>query len=149
MLQRKQTLFLLASIVVSIVCLSLPLGAIEPKGMGEWTMVYALFTKGGSLDYCVWPLFAIMLISYPFAIAAIALFKNRKLQAKLCVGAIAINLAWYAFYIYSVFTHFNQDGAFHIKFAAGLPLIAIILYLLARKGILDDERLVRSADRIR
>ena len=40
-------------------------------------------------------------------------------------------------------------GTFHINITALLPALAIGCYLLARKGILDDERLVRSADRIR
>jgi len=30
-----------------------------------------------------------------------------------------------------------------------LPMVNAILIFLARKGILDDEKLVRSADRIR
>jgi hypothetical protein len=30
-----------------------------------------------------------------------------------------------------------------------LPMVAVILIFLARKGILDDEKLVRAADRIR
>jgi hypothetical protein len=31
----------------------------------------------------------------------------------------------------------------------GLPMVNAILIFLARKGILDDEKLVRAADRIR
>mgnify|MGYP000988221704 FL=1 len=41
------------------------------------------------------------------------------------------------------------EGNVEVKFAACLPLIAIIMVVLARKGVADDEKLVRAADRIR
>ena len=44
----------------------------------------------------------------------------------------------------------NPEGTtFKPAFAACLPLVTIILYLLARAGIIADEKLVRAADRIR
>ena len=149
MLQRKQTLYLLAAIIVSIVCLSLPLAKIEPTGMGEWTVVYALFTQGTEIDGSVWPLFAVMLLTYPVAIGAIVTYKNRLLQARLCVWAVVLCVAWYAYYAYLLFAVFQAAGSYHTTVGVCLPFIAIVLYLLARKGIMDDERLVRSADRIR
>lgn len=149
MLQRKQTLFLIAAIIVTAVCLCQPVGAIEPQGMGTWTMIYSLFATGAEVSFTLWPLFALLVITYPVAIMAIALYKKRKVQARLCVWAVVCNVLWYAYFLIGVFTAFQQTGTFHVKVAASLPLINIILYLLARKGIMDDERLVRSADRIR
>lgn len=149
MLQRKQTLFLLAAIIVTAVCLCQPIGAIEPQGMGIWTAIYSLFVTGPEVSFNLWPLFVLLVLTYPVTIIAIALYKKRKAQARLCVWAVVCNVLWYAYFLFGIFTAFQQIGTFHVKFAAGLPLINIILYLLARKGIMDDERLVRSADRIR
>lgn len=149
MLQRKQTLFLLLAIIVSVICSTLPLGTIEPQGMGTEMSIYSLFVKGDNISYCSWPLFAIMLCTYPVAIMAIAMYKTRKKQAKMCIVAVIINIIWYAYYAMSILTTFSKMGTFHINITALLPALAIGCYLLARKGILDDERLVRSADRIR
>ena len=149
MLQRKQTLFLLAAIIVTAVCLCQPVGTIEPQGMGTWGVVYSLFVTGLEVPFHMWPLFVLLVITYPVAIMAIALYRKRKTQARLCIWAVACSVLWYAYLLFGILTVFRQTGTFHIKFAAGLPLINIILYLLARKGIMDDERLVRSADRIR
>lgn len=149
MLQRKQTLFLLLAIIVSVICSTFPLGTIEPQGMGTEMNIYSLFVKGDNISYCSWPLFAIMLCTYPVAIMAIAMYKTRKKQAKMCMVAVIINIIWYAYYAMSILTTFSKMGTFHINITALLPALAIGCYLLARKGILDDERLVRSADRIR
>lgn len=149
MLQRKQTLFLLLAIIVSVICSTFPLGTIESQGMGTEMSIYSLFVKGDNISYCSWPLFAIMLCTYPVAIMAIAMYKTRKKQAKMCMVAVIINIIWYAYYAMAILTTFSKMGTFHINITALLPALAIGCYLLARKGILDDERLVRSADRIR
>ena len=149
MLQRKQTLFLLLAIIASVICSTLPLGTIEPQVMGTEMSIYSLFVKGDDISYCSWPLFAIMLCTYPVAIMAIAMYKTRKKQAKMCMVAVIINIIWYAYYAMAILTTFSKMGTFHINITALLPALAIGCYLLARKGILDDERLVRSADRIR
>jgi hypothetical protein len=40
-------------------------------------------------------------------------------------------------------------GTFHPRFAGCLPLVGLILFVLAYRGIKADEELVRSMDRIR
>ena len=80
---------------------------------------------------------------------AIAMYKTRKKQAKMCMAAVIINIIWYVYYAMSILTTFSKMGTFHIDITSLLPALAIGCYLWARKGILDDERLVRSADRIR
>ena len=149
MIQRKQTLYLLASIILTAVCLSLPLGEIEPKGIAEPMVAYSLFIKGSTVDFLTWPLFAIMIVLYPISITTIAMFKKRILQAKLCIWAVAVIFVWYAYFLYLCFIRFVDMGTFHAGLATYIPLLTIICYLLARKGIMDDEKLVRSADRIR
>ena len=67
--------------IVSVICSTLPLGTIEPHGMGTEMSIYSLFVKGDNISYCSWPLFAIMLCTYPVAIMAIAMYKTRKKQA--------------------------------------------------------------------
>lgn len=148
MIQRKQTLYLLVAIVLTLVCIWMPIATVEPEGMGISTLVYNLFVSGNGIELCVWPLFALLLVSMPIACVAIFMYKQRKRQAKLCSICMALDLLWVAYAAYILYTGSSQ-GNIHVKFIACLPIVAAILFALARKGIMDDERLVRAADRIR
>lgn len=150
MLQRKQTLFLLLALAATIVCLCLPVGRFEPEGMGTGAQMFNLWiNNGGTISYSPWPLFAILLLSCPINILTIALFNNRKLQSKLCCVSVVMMVAWYVA-LFLIKSSACPDGnTFKYGFAVCLPFVAIVLYLMARKGINDDEKLVRAADRIR
>jgi hypothetical protein len=67
-------------------------------------------------------------------------YKKRILQARLCLAGLFIVFAWYI-------------GVAVLEARVGtieaLPMVNAILIFMARKGILDDEKLVRAADRIR
>ena len=136
MIQRKQTLYLLLALIVTTICLCLPIGTFAPTGMGVDMPVYNLWvvTPGGH-DFSVWVLFLLLLLTCPITIAAIFLYKNRKVQAKLCLYALTLGD--------------DLQATFHFEVIALLPFVALLLYILARKGILADEALVRSMDRIR
>jgi 4-hydroxybenzoate polyprenyltransferase len=70
----------------------------------------------------------------------IFLYKKRIPQARLCLLGILLVFAWYI----GLAVIEAQ-----IDVVEGLPMVDAILLFLARKGILDDEKLVRSMDRIR
>lgn len=149
MIQRKQTVFLLLALAAIIVCLCLPLGAIEPKGMVVPALFYniGLYANGG---YQVHPLlFVDLVITGALTLACIPLFKKRKMQMKICVANIVLSLVWYGYYAFCVLHLFKNMGTFHPRFAGCLPLVALILFVLAYRGIKADEELVRSMDRIR
>lgn len=149
MLQRKQTLYLFFAIICTFVGSILPIGYITPEGMGTDMTVYQLFIKADCNSYSPWPLFALMLCTYPLAISAIFMYKHRKKQAKLCMIAVAVYILWYAYYIYAAMAIFSKQGTFSFSYVALLPALAIIFYLMARRGIINDEKLIRSVDRIR
>lgn len=67
-------------------------------------------------------------------------YNRRIFQARLCLGGLFVLLAWY------IGVAVLEGEASLVE---SLPMVAVILIFLARKGILDDEKLVRSADRIR
>ena len=149
MLQRKQTLFLLLALVCTSACLCLPVGVVRPIGMGSELLVFNLWmqTADGSPDFGVWPLFAILIASVPLCIAAVAMYKRRPLQMALCTACMLTNMAWGVYYAV-VFSAGRADGLSPTLYAA-LPMVSIILYFMARQGIVHDEKLVRSADRLR
>lgn len=151
MIQRKQTLYLLAAFIVQAVCLCLPVARLVPDAMGVASEVYNLWvlTDEGARLFTPWPLFALLLVACPVSLGAIMLYKNRKVQAKLCLLNVFLLLIWYAFYIYLSTSLGGETESFHVAFAASLPFVALLLTLLARQGIMADEKLVRSMDRIR
>ncbi|MBR6998278.1 MAG: DUF4293 family protein [Prevotella sp.] len=85
----------------------------------------------------------VLLIVAAVASAAIVpLYKNRRLQAALTLLPMVLLLAWYvllALYAVPEIMHWNYV----------LPAVAILALVMARKGIVHDEKVVRSLDRIR
>ena len=150
MIQRKQTVFLFLALLATIACLCLPVGSFEPQGMGTENQLMNLWineTNGGR-NFCVWALFAILLVTCPINTFAIFDYHNRKRQARFCMFSMLMIIGWYI--VYGVFSQVLMPGfTFHVEFAACLPVIAFILLWLARRSILADEALVRAADRIR
>lgn len=154
MIQRIQTLYMLAAVILSAVCLFLPIASLVPEEVDTVSRVYNLFVLSGSssyeYDFRVCVLFIVLLLSCLLTAVAIFRFNRRILQARMCLWAVALLLLWYAFYVYCFFTLGKAyDAAFMIKPAAAIPLVSIVLTLLARRAILKDETLVRAADRIR
>lgn len=86
-----------------------------------------------------------------FPIALIFLYKNRKQQVALCYSALLVIIG-YCFWAGETVEHV-VEGAHVRTFNCGvglfLPLVSIILVILAIRAIKADEKLVRSADRLR
>lgn len=97
-------------------------------------------------------LLAIVLVALP--LVAIFMFKNRKRQVNLALLAIVLNIAFIAFHLTFVKDHYlntlkmpAQSTSYGI--ASFLPVAAIVFLAMAISGIRKDEKLVRSADRLR
>ena len=151
MWQRKQTVFMVLAIAFTIACLCLPLGYFEPKGMGLNADLFNLWIKQpeGGVSMAPSVLLAIQVLTASIGVWAIVGFRNRPRQAKLCVVNILLLIVWYALAaFYALYVGF-RDYTFHANIAICFPLVAIILYWMARRGVLADEKLVRAADRIR
>lgn len=148
MWQRKQTLFLLASLAVVIICLLSPIGAVDAEtGIGETHLLTNLgWTSLATDGLPEWPLFVFVTISGILSAVDIFLYHNRKLQMSLCTWGMLADLLWYIYYFVYYFT---LGYPMHIRFAACLPLVSCILLWLAKKGIKSDDDLVKSMDRIR
>ncbi|MBB4078458.1 hypothetical protein GGR28_001071 [Lewinella aquimaris] len=81
-------------------------------------------------------------------LVAIFLFGNRRLQRTMCTVAIILTVAYAA---YGVLLWYNDAAATQAEVEPGvaLPLLAILFAGLAGRYITKDEKLVRSADRLR
>lgn len=85
-------------------------------------------------------------------LADIFLFRNRPLQMKLSLVAVVLTILGVG---YGAFRYFNDTAAAATTDAVtpdlglALPIVTLIFGVLARNYIKKDEKLVRSADRLR
>lgn len=151
MIQRKQTVYLLISILLNAVCMFLPIGSYVSEKMGADSTLYNIAIKGmdGSSDYIVCILFVLLLFSVMSSVLNIFLYKNRKIQSKICKANVVVLLIWYAAYVYFAFTGGGEGSEFSFAATAVMPFLALIGQILANNGIRSDEELIRSMDRIR
>lgn len=123
MIQRKQSVFLLLAAILGVLII---------------------------VNYPMWPLFLLVLVASSLSIFTIFKFKRRPLQARLSVLAAVLFLLWYpAVLLVNKFMMPSGLQFDMVNVWGALPAVSAILCILARKGIMDDERLVRAADRIR
>ncbi len=86
------------------------------------------------------------------SLAAIFLFKNRSLQARLALTAFGVGimlLMLTGFTIKATLDQVPVGGSTQFALGLALPVLAIALNWLAARAIRKDESLVRSMDRLR
>ena len=84
---------------------------------------------------------ALQCVSAVLSAYTIFQYRRRVVQARLCLAGLLVIFAWYI----GVAVLEGRVGTA----LEALPMVNAILIFLSRKGILDDEKLVRAADRIR
>jgi hypothetical protein len=124
MWQRKQTIFLFLAAVCLVVSIFLPEQNIYLIGASALAAVVSL--------------------------ADIFLYKNRKLQMKVCRIAQLFLLVWCALCAWIIISADNWEAG-NMTFRIGVVLVLLsgLMLNLAYKGIKHDDDLVRSADRLR
>ncbi len=155
MLQRVQTVYLLAATVLMSLMLFLPLAEIAAEGRG----IYQVLSKGwyitggvtAELAMATWPVFILALVLALLPLINLFLYRSRKLQIRICIYSIILAFGLIGLIYYYFVVGFRQldEPAYALRFPLVLPAIFIILIYLAFRGIRKDEILVRSLDRIR
>ncbi|MBO7300969.1 MAG: DUF4293 domain-containing protein [Tidjanibacter sp.] len=144
MLQRRQTLYLLAVVGFMVALCLCPMVTYLADGV-EGTLV--------AFDY--WWIGALFSLCTLLPFVTIWLFKNRMLQVRLLFAEVVLLVGaqifalWYAIGITGEVKAMSSLAVATIKTPTFFPLIGIILTIMAIRAILKDERLVRSLDRIR
>lgn len=155
MIQRKQTIFLILAIICFMVNACLPIGYLIPEGMGIPSTINCIGIVDGNTQELSTPFAALPIIMLALNIAEAVLtifsYKNRKSQALQCNVQIVGIIVQYICCGVSIWLACVKDTeyTYGMAYSIFLPVLAIVFILLARKGIMDDERLIRSIDRIR
>jgi len=149
MIQRVQTLYLLAVVALGIALIWLPvLQLVTPEEAD--LQVYELSALGGAPLQGLWGLLVTTILIPLLALVDIFLYKKRILQARLNIFLAMLCLGYYgvlAIYIWQARLALGVE--WHLMPWASFPLVCFVLTLMATRAILKDEALVRAADRIR
>lgn len=149
MIQRIQSVYLLAVTILLVVCMCLPAGTFVAAdySISEFTNL-CVVPASGEADYSPWALFAILMLAALLAFGTIFLFKKRMLQIRLAVFSIILLFGYYATFIAFVLM-LKEDKSFSPSWTVCLPFVAIVLNWLAIRAIGKDEMLVKAYDHLR
>ena len=159
MIQRIQTLYLLAVVALGIALIWLPVVQfVSPEGAETLDIYYlnAICLQNATAEPFdiilpgLWGLLVATVLIPALALVDIFLYKKRILQARLNIFTVMLCLGYYgvlAIYIWQAKLALGVD--WHVLPWAAFPLVCLVLTLMATRAILKDEALVRAADRIR
>ena len=155
MWQRIQTLWLLLAGVAMTLVLVYPMALFTKSGLigsenFEMTSIWLRNIFTGQKETILWGLFALDVLIVVFSFLTIFLFKNRKLQMRVCMFTLLLSIGFIGYVAFLAFGFVSSlEASFSFKFAIALPIITPILLFLAYQGIRKDYILVRISNRIR
>jgi len=156
MIQRIQSLYLFAVCIILGMMFFFPIAGYY----GELnTLKFTLLSVENMVpdstlvfsDFTTYPLLLLVIGIIIIAIAVIFQYKSRVRQLKWIKINILINtiLIMGIFIIYSRWLLSTAEASESFQTAAFFPLISLMFLVLAYRAIRKDEKLVRSADRLR
>jgi hypothetical protein len=156
MIQRKQSVFLLLAAIVLGLLYYFPLASFIGDKDSLVFYVYLVTSKVPDHVpdlpvYFVLPVLTLNTLIMLLTIVSIFLFRKRMLQLNLVRINLILLLVMIAgfFFYYVPALEDLSGGIVEYEMGAYFPLVAFIFYIMAYRGILFDEKLVRSADRLR
>jgi hypothetical protein len=154
MIQRIQSVYLLLTTLLSALFLS---GNIITFTGAETTFIKITLSgiylsTGGTEEMTYRGVFMILpvFLSSIISLVAILTFKKRKIQlwlTRLIMAFILTGIMAGAYYIVILTKKYNVQP--EIGFRLFIPPVIVVLAFLASRGIIHDEKLVRSYDRLR
>lgn len=155
MIQRIQSLYMFFAVLVAVAMYFLPVagfGTEAGEALQFKLLQYEQFQEFGlSIQTLITPAIANGL-TVLLLLVTIFLYKNRKIQRRMLMIIVVINLATLgsAFYVADQIENLALiTSKADYKLGIYLPLLVLILLVLANNGIRKDEKLVKSADRLR
>lgn len=140
MIQRIQSIWLLLAGVLGLTSLKTSFFSGHRINDVTKTMFFATGTYNIFLIVCT--------TAAAFAsLIAIFLYKNRKLQLRLTTGSVLLSIGTILLYLWQKQSFIPEESTYSLT--AIIPILIPIFTFLAARGIWKDERLVKSADRLR
>ena len=142
MIQRIQSIYLLLTVLISAALFFIPLFEV-PSAVAGAGPVKFMITSNALLLVLSCAIGALSFIT-------IFIFKNRPFQMRICRLILILIFIMIGLLFYTsdtISNGLNQKVIY--KIGTYLPLLQVVFVFLAHYGIKKDEKLVRSADRLR
>ena len=160
MIQRIQTLYLALAFIAIALLFAFPLAQFFADNLnGSYIFwITGLKNKVPDGSNVFNPLIFLPLIIVTVGIAILALvtifqYKNRSFQIKLTnigvISSIALIMGIFFLYIPLIEKKISITPYYLDSIGIYLPLVALVFMVMANRAIKRDEKLVRSADRLR
>lgn len=138
MLQRIQSVWLLLAAAFDAVTFRFPFYS------GDWIKDKFLYVIDLNANTTIW-LTILTVITGLIAFITIFLFNNRKLQLKLCYLGIFLTAVLLTMYFLETQNFIGGNVAIWVIFYFAI----LLCFIMAVRGILKDEKLIKSLDRLR
>lgn len=162
MIQRRQTIFMLLSAIISALLFFVPLMTFKAN---DSVMSFTIFgienpVEGITLSQSyTWPLIVLAALMTILPFYTLLRYKKRQHQVKMCQLDLLLNIV----FIGVVFLYYEADIQQVIAAVEGetyqlevayfigmaIPLVNLVLEILAIRGIKKDIELLKSIDRLR
>ena len=151
MIQRLQSLYLAVAALLVAALFFLPIGNYLLPDKSVISLHHDGITEHGALNIASSLVTIMLSITIVYTLISIFLFSNRRLQMKICLGGIVIDVLLCCTILYVFFTLGSEipGSKSMIRLTQMFPLMAAVLQYMAYVAIQKDEDLVQSADRIR
>lgn len=157
MIQRIQSVYLLLAAIAMGAAFFFPLA--DAIGSIDSLVLYTYKVESLVPDnipnlppYFMWPLLGLSALICVFSFLTIFLFKTRMRQMmliRISVIMLVVLIALFFFY-YSPEMELVSGGLVMYRApGAYLPIATLVFLILASRSIMSDEKLIRSADRLR
>lgn len=158
MIQRIQSVYLFIAVVALAAMFFFPLSVHSFRGL---TIPFELLEKvsdtelAASMMITIWPLIVGVLVLIALGLITLFSYRNRQLQMRLVMASVLLNIViiiaefWMAKHLASKLDPQAVDMVVEYSFGAYLPVVSLLFFILAHRGIKRDEQKVRAADRLR
>lgn len=140
MIQRQQTLWLLLATVAAVLTFMFPFATGEAIVKGTSMKAKAEIIAGGNFFTLI-----LSIASIGLSFVTIFMFKDRKVQMRLCLVGLLIAIGLLILYFLEMKKLISPTPALWVI----LPVANIIGHYMAFRGIRKDEKLVKSLDKLR
>jgi hypothetical protein len=138
MLQRIQSIWLLLASAFNAITFRFPFYS------GDWIKDKFLYVVDLNAKTTFW--FTVLtILSGAIAFITIFLYKNRKLQLRLCYLGLFLTAVLLTMYFMEMKNFIGGNIAVWVIFYFAI----LVCYILAVRGILRDQKIIRSLDRLR
>ncbi len=170
MIQRKQSIFLLLAGMLMMVTFFVPLASFIGESNSYVLYIYQVVSmvpgmETGLSPYFILPLLTIVSLLVLFSFVTIFLYKKRRSQLLLVRFMLLLVLVYFGLYFFHYMDVLENMSGGYASYEYGIsipgsliqiptvvfiiPLVTALLLFMASRGILNDEKLVNSMDRLR